>query len=69
MTTTIECPRTELRVPPGLLVPEIEDELTRRELLIGTGSLLALGAAGCGSGGERRAGFRAEPGGDRRPGA
>lgn len=50
MTTTIERPRTELMVPPGRLIPEIENDLTRRELLIGAGSLLALGAAGCGNG-------------------
>lgn len=51
MTTTIERPRTELRVPPGLLVPEIESDITRRDFLIGAGSLMIL-APGCGSDGE-----------------
>ncbi len=36
---------------PGMLFPEIDDA-TRREFLFGAGSLLALGAAGCGGGEE-----------------
>lgn len=48
MTKTIEQPGIE--VPPGLLVPEIENDLTRRDFLIGAG-LLAL-ASGCGGGEE-----------------
>lgn len=43
MDKTIERART---FPP---LPEIDD-LTRREFLVGTGSLLILGAAGCGGG-------------------
>jgi len=50
MSTTTERPWTELRVPPGLLVPEIENDLTRREFLIGAG-LIVL-APGCESSGE-----------------
>lgn len=46
MTTTIEQPRRGIEVPPGLPVPEIENDLTRREFLIGAG-LIAL-APGCG---------------------
>ncbi len=34
---------------PGMLLPEIDDA-TRREFLFGAGSLLVLGAAGCGGG-------------------
>lgn len=52
MTTTIERPGTELVVPPELLVPEIENDLTRREFLIWTGGLLVLAPYGCGSSGE-----------------
>jgi len=48
MTTTIDRPGN-LEVPPELLFPEIENDLTRREFLIGMGSLLLL-APGCGSG-------------------
>lgn len=50
MSATIERPRTDLKVPPGLLVPEIENDLTRREFLIGAG--LVVLAPGCGSGEE-----------------
>jgi iron complex transport system substrate-binding protein len=52
MTTTIERPGTELVVPRELLVPEIENDLTRREFLIWTGGLLVLAPYGCGSSGE-----------------
>jgi iron complex transport system substrate-binding protein len=52
MTTTVERPRTELVVPPELLVPEIENDLTRRDFLIWTGGLLVLAPYGCGSSGE-----------------
>jgi len=52
MTTTIERPQIELRVPPGLLVPGIENDLTRREFLIGTGGMLVLAPYGCGDAGE-----------------
>jgi iron complex transport system substrate-binding protein len=41
---------------PGLLVRGIESNLTRRELLIGAGSLLLLGVAGCGGGGSAASG-------------
>lgn len=47
MVATTERPRKE--VPPGLPIPQIENDLTRREFLIGAG-LLVL-APGCGSGG------------------
>jgi iron complex transport system substrate-binding protein len=46
MTTTIERPWTELEVPSGLLIPEIENDLTRRGFLIGGAAALLL--AGCG---------------------
>lgn len=48
MTKTIEQPGKGIEVPPGMLIPEIENDLTRGELLIGTG-LLAL-VPGCGGG-------------------
>lgn len=40
ITTITERPRVEPRVPPGLPIPEIENNLTRREFLTGAGSLL-----------------------------
>ena len=46
MSTTIERPWTEMKVPPGLLVPEVENDLTRRGFLIGGAAALLL--AGCG---------------------
>ncbi|MGH3086659.1 MAG: iron-siderophore ABC transporter substrate-binding protein [Rubrobacteraceae bacterium] len=49
MRTTIKHPAKELRVPAKPLIPEIENDLTRRELLVAAG-LVAL-APGCGSGG------------------
>lgn len=49
MTTTIDRLRTELKVTPGLFIPEIENDLTRREFLIGTGLIVI--ASGCGSDG------------------
>jgi len=51
MSTTIERPWTDT-IPPGLLVPEIENDFTRREFLVGTGSLLVLAPYGCGVAGE-----------------
>lgn len=45
MNSTIERTRTG-----SFVVPEIENDLTRRRFLAGTGSLLVLGAAGCGNG-------------------
>jgi hypothetical protein len=43
----IERSRIEMKALPN---PEIENDLTRRGFLAGTGSLLLLGIAGCGSG-------------------
>lgn len=48
MTRAIERSRFGTRVGPGLLVPRIGNDLTRREFLTGAGSLLLLGATGCG---------------------
>lgn len=46
MSTTIERPRTNLGVSPGLLVLEIEADLTRREFLIGAGLIVLAHACG-----------------------
>lgn len=46
--TTMDRPRSSAGIRPGLLIPEIENDLTRRDFLTGAGSLLVLGAAGCG---------------------
>lgn len=37
-----------IEVPPGILIPEIESDVTRREFLIGAGGLLLLAPYGCG---------------------
>lgn len=50
MTKTTEYPRS-LKAPSELFVPEVENDLTRREFLIGAGSLLLVGAVGCENGG------------------
>jgi iron complex transport system substrate-binding protein len=52
MTTTIERSQTDRKVHPELLVPQIENNLTRREFLIWAGGLLVLAPYGCASGGE-----------------
>lgn len=63
MTMTIDRCRIDLEPPTWLPVPEIEGDSTRREFLIGAGSLILLGTTGCegsrtgaesGSGGTRR---------------
>ncbi len=48
MTKKIEQPEKGVEAPPGILLPEIMDDLTRRDFLIGAG-LIVL-APGCGSG-------------------
>lgn len=48
----MERPRTRLKTAPGLPVPKIGNDFTRREFLILTGGLLVLAPYGCGSGGE-----------------
>lgn len=63
MTATIDRPRTRPMVPPGLLVPRIENDLTRRSFLIGGAATLLL--AGCGSGGQAGSGDDEVSGGKR----
>lgn len=46
MTKTIERPET---TPRSLLLPQIENDVTRRQFLVGAGSLLILAPYGCGS--------------------
>ncbi len=40
-----------ITLPPRLLMPRIHNDLTRRDFLTGAGSILVLGAAGCGGSG------------------
>lgn len=40
--TTMDRPRSSAGIRPGLLIPEIENDLTRRDFLTGAGSLLVL---------------------------
>ena len=60
MTKTIERPKTIPKSPP---LPEIDD-VTRRQFLVGAGSLLVLAPFGCGS--DRESGSGGETGSDER---
>ncbi len=56
MTPSTERPRTNSKVSPGLPIPEIENDLTRRGFLAGAAGLIVLAPFGCdeesGAGGE-----------------
>lgn len=62
MTQTIERPKTG---PASYPPPGVVDEVTRREFLIGAGSLLVLAPFGCGSDGESGGGGETTSSGSR----
>lgn len=49
MSATTTRPRTRLKTPPGLPVPKIENDSTRKGFLIGAAGLLILAPYGCGT--------------------